>query len=511
MVKPRLFAAVTIGSQSVTLKIMDISRQEILETLRSDVSIGTDIYNHKTIAASTMHETSTALAGFVQLMRDYDVTEYRVVATSSVREALNAEYVKEQIRLQTGLEIAWVSNAQERFLHSQAAAQKTPDFSQLISEGTMLIDIGSGSIQLTVYDEGEFMFSRNIKLGPLRVRELLAKLKVQTSNFADLLEDFIFSKIRDYAQFAPKDVAYKHFILIGTDLLFFKQAFMGGSDDHQITRDYFDQLYGHMLEIPEQVLAKRYQLSYDAISQLLPSAMLLKELLKVTKAESILLSDAELIDGILVEASVQHKKIKLNHDFNEDLLASAEHISRRYMTDQKHSELVRKFALHLFNQLKPLHGLKKRERLLLELAAILQDIGSFIDMNNHYIHSDYLIEATELIGLSEEEQKIVAAVARYHSTETPSSGDENFDRYDTATQLTIAKLTAILRIADALDDSHQQKVERIAVSLKKEQLQISVWANDDLMLEKWTFNEKAEFFAEVYGLKPQIIEKGGLS
>ncbi|WP_241433557.1 hypothetical protein [Listeria floridensis] len=221
----KFFAAITVGSQNVILKIMDIRKQELLEYVKAEVSIGTDIYNGGKIEARTVQQVAEALRGFVQLLKEYGVEDYRAVTVSSVQEASNADYIKEQIRIQTGLWLEGISNGMERFLHNQAAAWRTPDFSTLIQEGTMLIDIGTGSIQLTVYDEGNFMFSRNIKLGPLRVRELLAKLKGETSNFKDLLEDYIFSKIRDYAQFAPKNVDYKHFILIGTELLSFKRAF----------------------------------------------------------------------------------------------------------------------------------------------------------------------------------------------------------------------------------------------------------------------------------------------
>lgn len=272
--------------------------------------------------------------------------------------------------------------------------------------------------------------------------------------------------------------------------------------------DYFYELYDHILETPEKQLAKMYQLSWDSVSQLLPSAMLLKELLKVTGAEEILLSDAELVDGILVEESISQKKIKLTHDFLADLPAAARQVARRYMTDQEHERFVEKEALHLFDQLKPLHGLRKRERLLLQLAAILQDIGSYIDMNNHYAHSEYIIHATEFIGLSDEELRMVGAIARYHSSETPSLNLHHFSKLPPENQLITAKLTAILRLADALDDSHQQKVTKVSVSLKREFLQLSVWANDDLMLEKWTFNEKAAFFEEVFGVTPQLKEKG---
>lgn len=485
----------------IVLKIADMTKLTNVEYVKADISIGADIYNNQMIAFQTVEHACQALAGFVQIMNDYGVEDYRAVAASSVQEAANAEYVKEQIRIKTGLNLEWLANAEERYLHNQAVAYKTKEFSKLIQEGTMLIDIGSGSIQLTVYNNGHFIFSRNIKLGPLRIREMLGDLENQTGDFVDIMEDYIMSKIAGYRQFAPKDIKYKHFVLVGTDLLAFKRAFMKSSSD-TIDRERFDELYRHILDIPVQVLAKKYRVAYDSATQLLPAAMILKKMLEMTDAKSILLSEADLADGILVHDELDNHRRAMEHSFTEDIIVSARNIAERYKCDTRHIEIVEKFSLHLFDRLKPLHGLGGRERLLLQLAAILQDSGSYIDMNAHYIHSYYIIQSSEIIGISENEQDIIANIARYHSAGTPSNDSASFSVLPPESRLITAKLTAILRMADALDDSHQQKVKKITVSLKHDQVMITAQSDDDLSLERLTFEDKAAYFEEVFGLKP---------
>ncbi|RYL93556.1 exopolyphosphatase [Sporolactobacillus sp. Y61] len=497
----RLFASITVGLQVIDLKIADMTSLKVLEDVSADVTIGADIYNHDMIAFRTVDQACRALAGFVRIMKDYGVDEYRAVAASSVQEAANAAYVKEQIRIKTGLNLEWLSNAEERYLHNQAVSYKTEGFSKLIEEGTMLIDIGSGSMQLTVYNNGQFIFSRNIKLGPLRIREMLGNLEGQTGNYVDIMEDYIMSKINGYQQFAPKNVRYEHFVLVGTDLLAFKRAFLKTSSD-KINRERFNELYRHILNMPVQVLARQYRVPYDSANQLLPSAMILKIMLEMTGAKSILLSEADLADGLLIHNELEHNKRRFNHSFTEDIIGSARNIAARYNCDAQHIATVEKFALHLFDRLKPLHGLDKRCRLLLQLAAILQDAGSFIDMNAHYIHSYYIIQSSEIIGVSDRERDIIACIARYHSVETPVKGSAAFSILDPDSRLIVAKLAAILRLADALDDSRQQKVRRITVSLKHDQVVITAAAEDDLSLEHLTFGEKSGYFEEVYGLKP---------
>lgn len=499
--KHKLFASITVGLQTIVLKIADLTNMSIMDYVKANVSIGADIYNQQMIAFQTVDQACHQLAGFVQIMKDYGVTSYRAVAASSVQEARNAEYVREQIRIKTGLNVEWLANAEERYLHNQAVAYNTDTFSELIQDGTMLIDIGSGSMQLTVYNDGHFLFSRNIKLGPLRIREMLGDLESKTGDFVEIMEDYIRSKIDGYHQFAPKGVVYKNFVLVGTDLLAFKQTFMETSSN-KISRTRFAELYQHILTIPPQALAKEYRVPYDSATQLLPSAMILKMTLEITGAESIILSDADLADGILVHELFRAQNNVLNHSFTEDIIVSARNIASRYNCDTEHIKMVEHFALHLFDRLRRLHGLGKRDRLLLQLAAILQDTGSYIDMNAHYVHSYYIIVSSEIIGISEHERDIVANIARYHSAETPSSNSSAFQKLPTKSRLVAAKLAAILRIADALDDSRQQKVEKMTVSLKNDQVTITVHSDDDLSLEKQTFKDKAAYFEEVFGLKP---------
>lgn len=501
MANHKLFASITVGLQTLVLKIADLTKMSLVDYVKADVSIGADIYNHHMIEFNTVDQACRQLAGFVQIMNDYGVREYRAVAASSVKEARNAEYIKEQIRIKTGLNLTWLANAEERFLHNQAVAYNSDRFNELIQKGTMLIDIGSGSMQLTVYNAGHFVFSRNIKLGPLRIRELLGDLESKTGDYVEIMEDYIRSKIGGYHQFAPKEIKVQKFVLVGTDLRAFKHMFLGGRID-TLTRERFVELYHHILKIPPQILAKEYKVPYESATQLLPSVMILKKTLELTGAKSITLSDADLADGLIVHELLEMRKKVLDHSFTEDIIVSARNIANRYNCDPEHIMVVERFALHLFDRLRRLHGLDKRDRLLLQLAAILQDTGSYIDMNAHYVHSYYIIQSSEIIGISELERDLVATIARYHSAETPSINNTAFRRLPESSRLVAAKLAALLRIADALDDSRQQKVERIAVSMKKDQVTITARSDDDLSLEKQTFNDKSAYFEEVFGLKP---------
>ena len=143
------------------------------------------------------------------------------------------------------------------------------------------------------------------------------------------------------------------------------------------------------------------------------------------------------------------------------------------------------------------------------MAAKVDDIGNFINQQGHYRHSAYILEANPMIGLSNEDNLIIAEVARYHSTESPTIDQSHYRHLDEDIQMPVAKLAAILRLVDSLDDSRQQKISRIQLKLKNGRLIIKATSSDDLVLESWSFSQKSQLFDDVFGIKPVLKEKEG--
>jgi exopolyphosphatase/guanosine-5'-triphosphate,3'-diphosphate pyrophosphatase len=179
------------------------------------------------------------------------------------------------------------------------------------------------------------------------------------------------------------------------------------------------------------------------------------------------------------------------------------------MGSRRRSETLEKIAVTIFDSMKAVHGLSRRERLLLQIATLLHDCGKYISLVNLGECSYNIIMSTEIIGLSHMEREIVANVVKYNHMD--------FDYYevigrnsdiDRESYLVIAKLTAILKVANGLDRSHKQKFKDIRTTLKDEQLIITVDSSVDITLEKGLFVKRAEFFEEVFSVKPVIRQKG---
>ncbi len=215
-----------------------------------------------------------------------------------------------------------------------------------------------------------------------------------------------------------------------------------------------------------------------------------------------------LSDGMATEYANKQKLLPIAsiNDFAKESLEAARRIRNRYMGNADHSETLSDIAAMLFDNMKKQHGLGKRSRLLLQMAAILHDCGKFINMSLPGECSYCIVKSTEILGLSTQEQAILANVIRFNTIALPFD-EKPEDVLSSESYRTVIKLTAILRLANALDRSHRQKIRDIRVTLKDEQLQILVDSKADIALERGMLARKADFFAQVFGIVPVLKQK----
>ena len=190
----------------------------------------------------------------------------------------------------------------------------------------------------------------------------------------------------------------------------------------------------------------------------------------------------------------------------DQVVTSALQIGRRYAFDEQHATSVARYATQLFDETRSLHNLSLEYRTLLEVAALLHDIGHFISMNDHHKHTLYLLMSTPIIGLSKEQIGLVANVARYHRKSFPKPQHEAYSILTSKDRVIVAKLAAILRLADAMDNEHASKVSTFSVEYKKPKFVMKLKGEEDLLLEKWALMKKSAMFEEVFSVKFTLDE-----
>ncbi|RDY32990.1 HD domain-containing protein [Lachnotalea glycerini] len=496
-----MFAAIDIGSYEVGMKIFELSSKagmKQVDFIRHRIELGKDAYVLEKIGCDLTDKLCNVLMDFVEIMKSYQVDAYRACATSAVREAKNTIMLLDQIRLRTGLKVEVLSNSEQRFLRYKSIAYRVKNFDKIIQTSTAILDVGGGSTQFSLYDKDTLIATQNIRMGSLRIREKLAGLSKYTTNIQALVEELVNSDISNlYSQYV-RDYTIKNIIAVG-DYLNYMQS---DSGDY-ITREKFLSSFENVFRLTTDEIAAKLFIPEEEASLLIPSLIIYKRIIEETGAEFIWTPGVKLSDGIAYDYAENNKIIKVKHNFEHDIIASAQNIGKRYMNNKEHTKMLEELSLKIFDSTVKIHGMGERERLLLQIAVILHDCGKYISLSAAAECSYNIIMATEIIGLSHLERQIIANAVKFNTTEFVYY-DALAGKIDKASYILLEKLTAILRVSNALDRSHRQKFKNVKVVLKDKELIITVDTVDNIVLEKGLFGEKAEFFEEVFSIKPVI-------
>ncbi|SFR98317.1 Ppx/GppA phosphatase family protein [Anaeromicropila populeti] len=503
------FAAIDVGSNEISLKIFDISKKygiNEVDHVRHTIELGSETYKYGKISSSLVNELCDVLKGFTEKMKEYNVQDYIAYATSAIREASNSVLILDQIKLRSQIKVKIISNSEQRFLCCKAIALKESSFQKIIEKGTAIVDVSSGSMQITLFDKGSLICTQNIKLGSLRIREMLSDLENKTDDYHNLISEYINNDLKTFSDLLFKYYKIEHIIAVGEQL----NEFMFYAEERlkmqAVPAKEFKRIFEKISKKSLESISTDLSISKEQASLVLPTAMIYNTIFTETNAQNIYFSDITLCDGIAADYAEKKEKIISGHDFVNDIVSAAKNIASRYHCNSKHTENVEYLSLSIYDGIRKLHGLGKRERLLLQIAVILHSCGEYINMNSVQENSYNIVMSTEIIGLSHHEREIVANLVRYNT--------QTFPRYthliaglDKDTYIKISKLLAILQIANAMDKSHKQKFSAITLSLKQTVLTITTDTLEDITLESGLFEKKATFFEEVYGIKPLIKQK----
>ena len=509
--KHEVMAAIDVGSNSLRMMIAQVTSEgEIvpLEDLYMPTHIGRDTFSYGRIQVQSIHDTCKILKGFLKVIKEYKLKNYRVVSTSGIREAENREYVLDQIRTRTGLEVEVINNAQERFLMSKAIRNYMSNEMKFSDKGVLVMDIRSGGVEISVYDKEDLKLTEYLKIGSLSNREILASLEKRTLDFPGLMEEFIDSRIDFMKQILPR-FNIKGFVGLGGELKTIIKLCSKKKDNRfKIKKEELKNLYEKVHRLTTPQIIEEFEISRNHAEILLPSIILFNSFLEMTNANTIHAPMVSLRHGLLVDMIDDRFNTAGKKETYNDIITSVWNIGRKYSIDEVHSKYIEEISMSIFEQIKDIHVLDETEKLYLRVAAILHDVGKYVNHNKHDAHSYNIIRFQDIMALSDSELNIVANIARYHSDEIPDLSHDNYYVLNAREKIIVSKLTVILRMAEALDISHKQKIKKIEINKRSRQLYFDVWSDEDIMLEEWSFASNADFFEEVMGYKPVIRRRG---
>jgi len=276
-----------------------------------------------------------------------------------------------------------------------------------------------------------------------------------------------------------------------------------------VATEALDKLLRKCRPLTADELARAYKLPFTDAETITPALLVYQALLKATGAKRMIVTDVSIRDGLLLDLARRAAGTQ-DEWTHKEVIQSAQAVSHKYRVDEAHAERTRALAVRLFDQLSNEHRLGPRHRLLLEVAAILHEVGMFVSNRAHHKHSLYLIANSEILGLTQDELAVVANVARYHRRSRPKPSHPDYITRPREQRMIVNKLAALLRIADALDISRTQRIEKFESRIDNNGLIISVKTGGDLTLEQRSLTGKANMLLDIYGLDVRLEQIGSV-
>ena len=502
----RLFSAIDVGSYELCMKIFEFGGKagvKEIDCIRHRIDIGNDTFHTQMISREKMDELCEILRGFRRGMETYRVTDYLAYGTSAFRETVNTGAVLDHIERRTGIRITILSNSEQRFLEYKGAALKS-GFEKYIQSGTAFVDIGGGSSQITLFDMGHLVTTVNLHLGTLRIRTKLREMEPVYSDFETIIGEMAANELDYFKELYLGDMAVDNIIIIDDYMSAIMENFGNRTDGHITSREYKDTMKALSVKSPYQLAAK-FHIPEDNAALLLPSAILLDKIINMTGAKDLYLPGVSLSDGIAYDYADRKKYIRPLHDFRDDILSSAANIAAKYGSFDPITSKLTDAALIIFDATKKLHGMGARERMLLNVAAILRNVGKYVSLSVPAETSYALIKDSEIMGVSHKERIMIATIVQCSYPNNISYDAFKSLEFESADEITMIKLTAILRVATGLANNISKTMNDITAQIKDKELIIKVTTGDRMLLEKGLFAERTDTFVEIFGITPRLM------
>jgi len=510
---PELVAVLDMGASAIRLVISEIGPKGAIRTIEEasrGVLLGRDTFSTGAIRSRSIETALAALEGFRKIIDGYQVPRIRAVATSAVREARNVDLFLDRIQRRTGIAFEIIDEAEESRLIFLAVKQALRRRPALRGAWTLLTEVGGGSTSLTLLHQGQPNRSAVYALGAVRLRQQLNLQRLTHDVQLSLLRRSIANMIDEITPDNPlRRVTYM--VAIGGDVRFAaSQILEEGADEgvREIPRDAFLAFCDQIEHLDEEQLVDRFRLPAVEAETLVPALLIYRTLLSQTAARKLVVLDASLRTGVLLDF-VDPGGPSAAADLETQVLASAEALGHKHRFDPDHGRHVASLAMQLFDAFQEEHGLGSRERLMLRVAALLHDIGIFISLRAHHKHSQYVLASSQIFGLTNDETAMVGNIARYHRRAPPQKSHLPYVALDRHDRVVVDKLAAILRVANALDAEHLQKVTALRVHRRQREWVLEIEGNGDLTMELLAATSRADMFGDTFG-QDLVIRRGGI-
>jgi exopolyphosphatase / guanosine-5'-triphosphate,3'-diphosphate pyrophosphatase len=502
MPEPVQIAAIDAGSNAVRLSVARAYSALDIEPLQSErypVRLGEGVFLRPRFSEEIFKKAVKAFRHLREVMDEFGVSSYRAVATSATREARNRRAFLRAIKRKSGITLEVISSMEESRLGREAVqAALGPE-----TPPRCIVDLGGGSLEISILRNHNVEQAAQLPLGTVRL--------MTTLNLPGVIRPAQGEQVRRYVRaLLESRLAPRPYLNDGIAVALGGNAetlaeIAPGPREHGLQTIEMSLLRERLPEILERDVRERMKLfgvRRDRADVMGIAAITFVTLGRYLNLHLFAIPGVGVREGLLQEIARDTFTRKEPHRYNalaRQLLVSTRSFARRLGFDQRHAEHVRELCLQLFDQLQPVHHLPAPTRVLLEAGALLHDTGHMISHRAHHKHGEYLALNGDIPGLEGRDRAIVAGLVRYHNRKSEPSGHHAaYSSLNDSDKPVLRRLASILRIAEALDHSHRQRVTKIRASFQRGAVGLMVEARGDASEDLRDAGRSAELFEREY-------------
>lgn len=506
-IQPSLEAVIEIGATGIRLLVVEVAGNgewAVVDRAERALALGRDVFTSGAISRDSLIQCLAILNRYREILSGWAVPDEHVtiVATSAIREARNRDSILDRLAVKTGFTVRVIDGIEENrlmYLMVDFSLRHAPV--RLSKVNSVILDIGGGSTEIMLLKKGKMVAAHSFRMGTVIIEQQIKAIRGSAKDMRRFLAEYIHTIAENLNNELRLDLV-KQLIAIGNDArLVARSVGTQEADLYAVIKredfiKFVDKVTGYSIEESVQ----HFRISYNEAESLVPGLLAYQFFLEMTGAETIVVPSLSLREGVIISklAGPNHQ---VREEFYSQVIASAMNLGKKFHLDDDHYRYVTRIALKLFDCLEKELDLDRHARLILECAAILHDIGSFIRSGDHHIHSQYIVAHSDIFGLNKDDMNILSIVVRYHRAEQPNSGHPGYASLQRSDRTMVLKLSALLRIADALDRGHSQHIQDFDIELTRDTLFLRAQGTHDITLERLALEEKADLFEDIFGYK----------
>ena len=496
-------AVIHFGAMSVSLLICERGEKGALIThdyLEMPLPLARDIFRDGMVSRGVTERAASILRAFQRSLDEAGVPNaaVRCFTTNILAEAVNHEIFLNRMIVTGGRAVELIDDGDMTRLIYQTALRLLKNNPEIASKNTLVSHIGPGNTRALYFRKGRIAAYSSYRLGIFRAREAVAQEDAAGARRLLHIEEQIRGVVdhlaADYSKF--QDTEYH--VAIGAEIQCAAPHIAPPKNGASfIELKKLEAFTEKLASMSADQMVRELHLNYTGSDGMVPALQTNLALARRFDDKAIVVPEGDFQRDLLIELLGNNPQTKT---FENEVLQAARVIAGKYKTDRPHAEVVAKFAQQIFRGLQDLHALEPRHELLLRVAAILHEVGLFVSPREHHKHSLYLILNSEIFGLGTRDRVLVALLARYHRRYNPDPNHPHFSDLTREDRMMVFKLAGILRIADALDRSHSQRIQEIRLRRESDTLVIETPGVEDTTVEQLAINGKCDIFEEIYGL-----------